>query len=57
MVPADDVAAAGARLAGLARDPGRRAAYGEELRALQQRRFGLEAHADGIEAVYRTVRR
>ncbi|HEY0215933.1 MAG TPA: glycosyltransferase family 4 protein [Cellulomonas sp.] len=57
LVPADDTAAAGARLARLARDPARRSAYGEELRALQQRRFGLEAHADGIDAVYRTVRR
>jgi glycosyltransferase involved in cell wall biosynthesis len=57
LVPADDVETAGARLARLARDPARRAAYGEELRAVQQHRFGLEAHADGIEAVYRTVRR
>jgi glycosyltransferase involved in cell wall biosynthesis len=55
LVPPDDVPAAGAALARLARDPGRRAAYGEELRALQQRRFGLEQHADGIAAVYRAV--
>jgi glycosyltransferase involved in cell wall biosynthesis len=55
LVPADDAAAAGAALARLARDPERRAAYGEELRAVQQRRFGLDAHADGIAAVYRAV--
>lgn len=51
----DDLAAAGAALARLARDPERRAAYGEELRAVQQRRFGLETHADRVGAVYRTV--
>jgi glycosyltransferase involved in cell wall biosynthesis len=55
LVPPDDVPAAGAALARLARDPGRRAAYGEELRALQQRRFGPEQHADGIAAVYLAV--
>lgn len=55
LVPEEDVAAAGAALAALARDPERQAAYGEELRALQQRRFGPEAHADGIGAVYASV--
>jgi glycosyltransferase involved in cell wall biosynthesis len=55
LVPPDDVEAAGAALARLARDPERRAAYGEELRALQQRRFGPQAHADGIAAVYARV--
>lgn len=57
LVPAEAPRTAGALLARLARDPDRRAAYGEELRALQQRRFGLEAHADGIDAVYRAVLR
>lgn len=57
LVPADDASAAGAALARLARDPSRRAAYGEELRALQQQRFGLETHADGIDAVYREALR
>lgn len=55
LVPEEDVAAAGAALARLARDPERRTAYGEELRALQQRRFGLDVHADGIAAVYASV--
>lgn len=55
LVPEEDVAAAGAALARLAHEPERRAAYGEELRALQQRRFGLETHADGIAAVYASV--
>ncbi|WP_454051172.1 glycosyltransferase family 4 protein [Cellulomonas sp. Marseille-Q8402] len=55
LVPEEDVAAAGAALARLARDPERRAAYGEELRALQQRRFDPETHADGIAAVYGAV--
>ncbi len=52
---AADLAAAGAALARLAHDPERRAAYGEELRAVQQRRFGLETHADRIGAVYAAV--
>ncbi|MFF1529916.1 glycosyltransferase family 4 protein [Cellulomonas sp. NPDC058312] len=52
LVPPDDVAAAGAALAALARDPERRAAYGEELRAVQAHRFDLDTHADGIAAVY-----
>jgi len=55
LVPPDDVEAAGAALARLARDPERRAAYGEELRALQQQRFGPGTHADGIAAVYAAV--
>ncbi|HEY0188904.1 MAG TPA: glycosyltransferase family 4 protein [Cellulomonas sp.] len=55
LVPADDPAAAGEALARLARDQARRSAYGEELRALQQQRFGLQTHADGIDAVYRSV--
>lgn len=55
LVPADDVPAAGRALAALAGDAERRAAYGEELRAVQQHRFGPEAHADGVAAVYRTV--
>ncbi|GIG36602.1 glycosyltransferase family 4 protein [Cellulomonas pakistanensis] len=55
LVPPDDVEAAGAALARLAHDPARRAAYGEELRAVQQRRFGPDAHADGIAAVYAAV--
>ncbi len=55
MVPADDPARAGALLAGLARDTPRRAAYGTALRELQRDRFSLEAHADAIGAVYRSV--
>jgi glycosyltransferase involved in cell wall biosynthesis len=55
LVPEEDVEVAGAALSRLALDPERRAAYGEELRALQQRRFGLETHADGIGAVYASV--
>lgn len=55
LVPADDVPAAGAALARLARDPERRAAYGEELRAVQQRHFDLGTHADGVAAVYAAV--
>ncbi len=57
LVPSDDVDAAGSALARLARDPSRRAAYGEELRALQQQRFDLETHADGIDAVYQVALR
>ncbi|RMI03501.1 glycosyltransferase family 4 protein [Cellulomonas triticagri] len=55
LVDPDDIEAAGAALAALARDPERRAAYGEELRALHQHRFAPEAHADGIAAVYAAV--
>lgn len=55
LVDPDDVAAAGAALARLAREPERRAAYGEELRAVQQRRFAPDAHADGVAAVYAAV--
>jgi glycosyltransferase involved in cell wall biosynthesis len=55
LVPPDDIAAAGAALAALARDPGRRAAYGEELRAVQAHRLGLDTHADGVAAVYASV--
>lgn len=55
LVPADDPAAAGAALALLARDRERRAAYGAELRAVQAELFGLDTHADAIDAVYRSV--
>lgn len=55
LVDPADVAAGGAALAALAHDPERRAAYGEELRAVQQRRFDPETHADGVAAVYAAV--
>lgn len=38
-----------------ASDEGWRAAYATELRSIQRERFTVEAHADAVEAVYRSV--
>lgn len=55
LVAADAVPDAGAELAALAADATRRAGYGAALRALQRRRFTVEAHASRLEDVYRGV--
>lgn len=53
LVDTADVGAAGAALAALALDPGRRADYGEDLRRVQRSRLTVEAHAARLEDVYR----
>lgn len=50
-----DAAAAAGQLVGLADDDLARAAYGDELRRLQRKRFTLEGHVDRLEALYRRV--
>ncbi|MDM8083260.1 glycosyltransferase family 4 protein [Cellulomonas cellasea] len=55
LVDAAEPDGAGAALAALAGDPGRRAAYGEDLRRLQRRQFTVAAHAARLEAVYRAA--
>ena len=50
-----DVDGAAKALRTLAADEGLRREYGAALRAGQQSRFTLEAQADGVEAVYRSV--
>ncbi|WP_159066882.1 glycosyltransferase family 4 protein [Cellulomonas timonensis] len=55
LVDATRVEDAGAALAALALDPGRRADYGEDLRRLQRRRFTVAAPAARLEGVYRAA--
>jgi glycosyltransferase involved in cell wall biosynthesis len=56
LFPPEDVAGAAAALRALAVDEGRRAGYGEDLRAAQRERFTLEAQQRATDEVYRGVR-
>lgn len=56
MYPAEDPAAGGRVLGGLAADATRRERYGRELREAQRRRFTLRAQEQAVTAVYRSVR-
>lgn len=55
LFPPGDAAGAGALLAELAGEPCERAAYGAELRRVQQGRFGLAAQVEGTIGAYRAV--
>jgi mannosyltransferase len=55
LTPSGDVDALVAALEPLVRDPGSASAMGERARARVLERFSLDAEADGIAAVYRTL--
>ena len=52
LFPVGDAQGCARLLAELAQDADSRATYGAELRALQRRCFSIEAHVDGLEAIY-----